>query len=58
MDSFTTLSLSASVPVKVPKDAENPGQGGGTYCVVFSKDVPTDSENPGPGRWNLLHHRL
>ena len=45
MDSFTTLSLSASTPVRVPKDAEGSnGQGGGTYCVVFSKDIPTDAE--------------
>ena len=47
MDSFTTFSPSASAPVKIPKDTENPnGQGGGTHCVAFAKEIPTDSENP------------
>ena len=57
MDSFTTISLvsdNAPSAVKVPSDEENPnGQGGGTYCVVFAKDVsanlPSDEENPGQG---------
>ncbi|TEB20282.1 hypothetical protein FA13DRAFT_1739653 [Coprinellus micaceus] len=56
MDSFTTISFvsdNAPSAVKVPSDEENPGQGGGTYCVVFAKDVsadlPSDEENPGQG---------
>jgi hypothetical protein len=48
MDSFTTISFTsdkAPATVKVPTDAEEGnGQGGGTYCVVFSKDIPTDAE--------------
>ncbi|TEB28242.1 hypothetical protein FA13DRAFT_1735879 [Coprinellus micaceus] len=36
MDSFTIISFTntSSAPVKVPEDAENPGQGGGTYCTI------------------------
>ena len=50
MDSFTTISLTADkapAPVKIPTNAEDPnGQGGGTYCVVFARDLPTDNEDP------------
>ena len=54
MDAFTTISLvsdNAPSTVKVTSDAEDPnGQGSGTYCVVFAKDVgvdvPSDAEDP------------
>jgi hypothetical protein len=49
MDSFTNISLTADkgpAPVKIPTNAEDPGQGGGTYCVIFARDLPVDSEDP------------
>ena len=52
MDSFTTISLvsdNAPSTISLPSDEEGSnGQGGGTYCVVFAKDVsanlPSDEE--------------
>ncbi|TEB27769.1 hypothetical protein FA13DRAFT_1794514 [Coprinellus micaceus] len=49
MDSFATISLTsdkAPATVKIPTNAEDPGQGGGTYCVVFARDLPVDNEDP------------